>query len=106
MNREQYLDSHDGEKAFKAYYGQFVDDGVKQQVMQVIGKNKILKSTDDYFNDIPMRRWHKVFNGVLPRHIVERLRIAGDGPCVWTSVCVAKVAAMQIVEEVKCQRDG
>jgi hypothetical protein len=48
MNREV---SHDD------YMAQFVNDEVINYVLRGIGREAILRSTDEFFNDIPLAKW-------------------------------------------------
>lgn len=53
-NRKDYMSkkcSHD------EYYAQFVNSGVIEIVSFHIGKDKILASEDEHFNDIPLKQW-------------------------------------------------
>lgn len=94
--RKEYLD---GKCSHREYYGQFVNDNVKQMVIDTIGKNRILKSTDEHFNDISLREWDNIG---LPCGISELLKKAGDYYTLAGQVCILKEGARQIKEsEVK-----
>ena len=41
----------------QTYYRQFVTSAVVRIVEQGIGRDAILTSTDEHFNDIPLRKW-------------------------------------------------
>ncbi len=89
----------------REYYGQFVNQEVKDYIAWVIGKDRIVSSTDKHFNNIPLARWDLL---VLIKDIIDRdlLRKAQDWKdpktypwSLCTQVCVAKEAAQQIKEE-------
>lgn len=54
ITRKQYLNK---EFSFKEYYGQFSSPNVVEAIANAIGKEKLLASTDEHLNDIPMRLW-------------------------------------------------
>lgn len=82
------------------YYAQFVDNEVKEMVLRVIGKDRIVKSTDkEAMNDIPLRRWDSIFFPTYPTSMGDMYRATGDFPTTANLVCIAKEAARQIREE-------
>jgi len=100
MTRQEYLnDRGDTRAAFRAYYSQFVTDGTKQAVLRVIPRDKLIKSTDDHLNNIPLQLWDAVFPFGAPSNIVAKMRELGDYPTMAGLVCIAKEAARQILEE-------
>lgn len=82
---------------FRSYYGQFVNQRTIGHVVRIIGADKIMKSTDRAFNDIPMQFWDRATaTGTLP--VEGKIAEFGD---YWTPAgltCVAKEAAMQYKE--------
>ena len=100
MTRNEYMDANsvDGEKAHREYYSQFVSESVKQRVLARIGKDKLIRSTDQrYFNDISLHIWDMLMVPV-PYSIAQKLRAQGDYPTLCSAVCILKEAARQIVE--------
>ena len=98
----------------REYYSQFVTEGTKQTVLQVIGLNKILKSKDRHLNDIPLNLWDncagfvhsKGCGGITQVSLVSasldtKMREQGDYPTLAGLVCICKEAAKQIQEENK-----
>ena len=73
---------------FDQYYNQFVDQKVITLVVDMIGADKILNSTDKHFNDIPLADWDAV-GACLPN-----IKWPKDD---WSSrsglVCIGKQAA-------------
>lgn len=108
----------------RAYHAQFVRPWMKQVILDTIGLDALLSSTDRYLNDIPLDKWDRlvyydtngkaVVNGrkVWTRETVwynkpgwievsNALRGAGDGFSLGTGVCILKEAARQIIEAAK-----
>lgn len=54
ITRKQYMDN---EYSHDEYYGQWVTDQMISIVAMVIGKDRLLASTDKHLNDIPLRLW-------------------------------------------------
>lgn len=95
--RTQYMQDSkdDGTAAHRRYYGQFVTNGTKRRVLQVIGLDRILASTDPHFNDIALCLWDKL-TPQLPGSL--GFAKAGDYYTLGNGVCLAKEAARQIRE--------
>lgn len=100
MNRQEYINAPSSTENFRAYYGQFINPGVKFAVLRVISREEILASRDPHFNDIPLHRWDWVFNTQgVPVEIAVKMRELGDYATLAGLVCIAKEAARQIKEE-------
>lgn len=98
--REEYMkDSKtNGKAAHRKYFGQFVTAGTVATVVRAIGKEKLLASTNEHFNDIPLRLWDRL----TPRLSgSEGFAKAGDYYTLANGVCLAKEAARQFVENNK-----
>ncbi len=82
----------------REYYGQFVTDGFIKSVAGQIGRARLLTSTDEHLNDIPLRAWDHVYIG---HHILRQIGEANGTGCYSPSdcVCVAKEAARQFIEQ-------
>lgn len=82
------------------YYGQFITDTIREQVVKAIGAKPIMDSTDVRFNDIPLHRWDRL-EPVL-RHLVsaeQLIKATGRSTLTLSDVvCIAKVAARQYKE--------
>jgi hypothetical protein len=105
----------DSSNLHRKYYGQFVNDQVKTEVLRFIGKTALLKSKDEYLNDIPLKKWDALggfafspTTGVMlmkPTYIdpvdIKLIREAAEGVSSSTLVCIYKEAARQIIEELK-----
>jgi len=105
ITRKQYMDNYPGEgtkdeqrAAHRAYYAQFVNEQTIATVVRHIGAGFIESSTDEHFNDIPLRRWDTLV-ALLPLAIDPRE--VGDLWSLGTAVCVAKEAAQQWKEKNK-----
>lgn len=104
----------------REYYGQFVNEDVKARVAAVIGLDSLLRSKDEYLNDIPMRKWDSLggFSWTIrggeevattrPHNsadiepvIYADLKEAGDGISCAGMVCIYKEAARQMIEEAR-----
>jgi hypothetical protein len=95
--RAEYMkDSQtDGPAAYRRYFGQFVTDGTKTRVLQSIGLERLMTSTDPHLNDIPLVLWDRLTPG-LPGS--AGFAKAGDYYTLSNGVCLAKEAARQIIE--------
>lgn len=101
--RKQYMD---GDVTRRQYYGQFVSPEVTQTVLRAIGREAIMASTDEYFNDIPLRKWEAVIgfadtsrpcvNNTLGA--ASALRQAGDDVSAVNLIRILQEAAQQIKE--------
>lgn len=88
-----------GECTHNEYYDQFVTKGVINLVKS-IGEDRIKKSTDEHFNDIPLKEWdglHRYILGMAGRSIAEA---SNGGVSLSDTVCVAKAAARRIRGDV------
>jgi hypothetical protein len=92
--RKQYLN---GEVSHREYHAQFVNDTIKQNVLNHVGLNRLMKSTDKHLNDIPLDIWDSI-----PMYDVsKKLKEVGDYLTLAGAVCIAKEAARQIIESNK-----
>ena len=82
----------------REYYGQFVDDEIRNAVGSTIGMGRILASTDKHLNDIPLAEWDRMCHRFL-RDTSNRMRDAGDFLSMAGWVCIAKEAARQLTDE-------
>ena len=78
------------------YYGQFVNDAVKCRVVRRVGMVRILASTDEHMNDIPLHMWYSI--GSVGSK--TQWDAVGDYPSAAGYVCIYKEAARQIQEIV------
>jgi hypothetical protein len=116
ITRQDYL--NDSENLHRQYFGQFVNDKVKEHLLNNISKEELLKSKDKHLNDIALDRWDalggfkfsKTTGAILmkPQSNLDILPLdykliveAGDGISSSLVVCVYKEAARQIIEESK-----
>jgi hypothetical protein len=77
----------------REYYGQFVTDSIKQTVISCIGLDKIKKSKDEHFNDIPLGYWDACW---IPHEVRELLKEANDFWTLAGQTCILKECARQI----------
>lgn len=107
--RKQYMDK---EVSHAEYYGQFVTPRIKALVIEKIGLERLLASTDARLNDIGMKLWDSVTTGKT----LKELRWDFGGPGVTLPIfqtpgdnsmsagtCIVKQAARQIIAEHKTQ---
>ncbi len=92
--RKQYMN---GEISHHEYYAQFVNDTIKQNVLDHVALDRLMKSTDEHLNDIPLRVW----DSIPMFDVSEKLKEAGDYLTLAGSVCIAKEAARQIIKSNK-----
>lgn len=109
LTRNDYM--KDSSNLHRAYYGQFVNEQVKNAVLQFIGKDALLKSKDEHLNDIPLKKWDALggfaFSNTTGEMLhkpatiepveIAKLREAGEGVSSATLVCIYKEAARQIM---------
>lgn len=93
--RQQYLD---GDCTHEEYYAQFVTTGIIESVKHRIGEQRILASTDEHLNDIPLSMWDDLYPSI---HLTcaAKLKQAGDGLSLAGAVCIAKAAARKIQQQ-------
>ena len=84
-------DYRKGKCTTSEYYSQFVTEQTKRQICSYIGKNRLIESTDEHFNDIPLKDWEgfdSYYSGVIT------LSDAGQ-------ICVKKEAARQVLADIR-----
>lgn len=98
-------DCLNGKCTHHEYYSQFVNDAVINMVKLHIGVDKIKKSTDKHFNDIPLGNWDMVrVDNVMDLEKWRTLacpNYLGSNNYYYTksdNVCIAKAAARIIKE--------
>lgn len=118
ITREDYM--KDSSNLHRAFYAQFVNDGVKQRILNkwTVKQLKKAHQEDEHFNNLPMKVWDlmggfvwRVIRGeqiatMQPRTAADILPVnatllkeAGEGVSNSTMVCVYKEAAREIIEE-------
>jgi hypothetical protein len=91
-SRKEYMDKG---CTHEEYYGQFVTLGIVALVRDRIGFERIGRSADAHFNDIPLMKWDAMQWEIGPM-IESKLRSAGDALSLSSCVCVAKRAAAML----------
>jgi hypothetical protein len=109
ITRTEYME--DSERLHGEYFTQFVTDAMKRDILNFIGKEALLNSTDKHLNDIPLKQWDCLagfsFRGsemilkpsVIPYGIDNLLKEAGEDYSCSTGVCILKQAARQIIKD-------
>ena len=95
FNRKQYINGGCTHQEYYAQFGVSLVDFVERS----IGRERILSSTDKYFNDIHLREWDNLGGGVMAicgRAIAEAN--GSGGVSLSDCVCSAKAAA-RIIQE-------
>lgn len=112
ITRKQYMDK---EATHRQYYAQFVNDQVKERVIDMFGVDLLLASKDEHLNDLPMAKWDRLggfaFSGarmvMKPYNIypvdINLIKEAGEGVSAATMCCIYKEAAKQIIEDRRAQ---
>jgi len=103
FTRSEYMHSDLSDRSVarglhRRYYAQFVNDRTITYVIQSIGGNRLLASTDEHLNDIPLKEWDRLSTTGMP--LAAKFTDAGDYATLAGLVCVAKEAARQWLEEV------
>lgn len=78
------------------YYSQYITQEVTSVVLAMIGRNRILSSTDSNFQDIPLETWDKLHGYLFYIIGYELPKELGDHLGINLSVLIAKEAARQI----------
>jgi len=108
--RQQYLA---GEISHHDYYSQFITDEMIEQVKQNIGIERLMASTDEHLNDIPLKEWDALSGTVFMRErLIDKPKIshefhektkeakeAGEGISPSTLVCVYKAIARNLINK-------
>jgi hypothetical protein len=107
MTREEFLDRYTydekGAALHRQYYSQFVDNHVRAVVRSTIGVAQILASSDPKnFNDIPIKQWDAVTHTLGAA--AAKMRKLGDYLTPSGAVCIAKEAALQILEREQAKK--
>ena len=87
LTRKQYMA---GACTHDEFYSQFVTTDTIRRVVTAIGKDKILASTCEHFNDIPLRLWDALVPRLPGSELVTR---AETFYTLGMGVCIAKQAA-------------
>jgi len=82
----------------REYYSQFVTEEIRNYVQRRIGLNDILNSTDEWFNDIPLKRWDSIAYNLRVLVDDQLLTETQAGWCLATATCISKEAARQLKE--------
>ena len=81
------------------YYSQFVTEEIKNYVQRWIGLHTILNSTDDWFNDIPLKSWDSIAYNL--RELINN-QVLIESQAGWSlsiATCISKEAARQLKEK-------
>lgn len=100
ITRKQYMQN--ANELHHQYYMQFINKDLMQFVVNAIGVDRIMQSTDKHMNDIPLKYWDNLMFGIP--QTCNRAMIV-ECKEMWslnTSVCIAKAAAKQF----KMQNEG
>lgn len=91
FTRSDYLDN---KCSHSEYYGQFVNQLIKDSLVLRFGEEKLIDSykEDENFNNIPLGNW-----GYYSNH--KKFKEFGDFYSLAGAVCIEKEAARQIVAE-------
>lgn len=99
ITRSDYLSAQgDRKAAYRAYYAQFVTPAHFARIERGIGIQAVKASTDEHFNDIPLKLWDKLAVPV-PAESARLMKEALDYPTLCGAVCILKEAAQQIREQ-------
>lgn len=100
---KQYVRNSEG--LFHRFFLQFVTKKLENIVVQRIGKDVILNSSDKHMNDIPLSRWDGLFDAVEKsmNWPVWRMAHAPNPRSLSLSlaVCIAKAAAKEYRSKVE-----
>ena len=113
MNTETLFtsqDRHDGKCTHDEYWSQFVTPGIRSHVERRIGVKRLLASTDEHLNDIPLGLWDGMSESI--RQLVDSKTWkhchnatygeADRNKFLWSlscGVCIGKAAARLIIAD-------
>ena len=92
IQRKDYLD---GKATHEEYYGQFVNETVKNKVAGYFGMDRLRGSKDEHLNDIPLKEWDMC--GLPLGNWKEQFAEVGDYPTKAGIVCILKRSAHEMV---------
>jgi predicted aminopeptidase len=98
--RSEYLAPGQADRmaAHRAYYAQLVTPAHFDRLRKRVGMvDRIKKSQDKHFNDIPLSVWDLMAASV-PAETARIMRECGDYPTLAGAVCILKEAAQQVRE--------
>ena len=93
--RKEYMS---GDCTHQQFYEQMVTDEIKEGVRKSIGLFRIMDSTCEHFNDIPLSFWDTL-SWSLSDSIDSQIKAASDHPSLAGRVCVVKAAARMLKRE-------
>ena len=93
--RKEYMS---GDCTHQEFYEQMVTDEIKEGVRKSIGLFRIMDSTCEHFNDIPLSFWDTL-GWNLSGAIDPQIKAASDHPSLAGRVCVVKAAARMLKRE-------
>jgi len=106
MTRQDYLDvSSADDTAHRRYNAQFVSVGMVNAIESRIGLSRLLASTDEHLNDIPLNEWDRLDSLLISYGTNHRLKQHGDFITMAGIVCIAKEAARQAIERAEARGD-
>lgn len=83
----------------RAYHAQFVTSAHVGELVRSGMIERIRKSRDPHFNDIPLSDWDSLaMSFPIPQVTLAKMRECGDYPTLAGAVCILKEAARQIRE--------
>ncbi len=100
ITRQDYINSTgDQSEVHRAYYAQFVTEGIKTHIKRVFGPLALVEAyeKDVHFNTIPLNTWDNMAEAAKAV-LHSRLKEAGDYFTLAGGVCVVKEAARQLAE--------
>lgn len=95
ITRKDYLD---GKATHREYYAQFVTEQIRDLVRHGVGIERIKKSTDKHFNDIPLHIWDCLASNNRYALAISKSENGQKDFSLGSSVCILKEAARQIKE--------
>ena len=92
IKRKDYLSK---KATFREYYLEIAHDAgirVPHHIME-----KVQKSTDPYFNDVPLKLWDALAEPIISAKFGQAFRVRGDYPTLAGIVCTYKVLAREML---------
>ncbi len=100
FTRKDYLAADRGTGAHRKYYAQLVTPGLLRLVESAftIKRLKEAYAKDEHFNSIPLIQWDNLSSIISMNVSSSKIKELGDYWTLSGLVCVAKEAALQLVE--------
>jgi hypothetical protein len=98
ISRKDYMDK---KATYREYYGQFVNETIKNLVLGRFGIKRLRKAfkEDEHLNSIPLYSWDSMVYTLRSPEMIKAIKETGDFFSLAGGVCILKEAARQVIED-------